>query len=175
MMAERILVTYATRAGSTREVAEFIGKTMQQAGIEVDVKPVKEVHDLSLYQGIILGSPIRIGRLMPEALEFARKHQREFMQMPVAYFVVCMTMAEDTPENRATVEAYLAPLCQIHEPISKGLFAGAVHRERLEPFWRFLLKFVNDGPLTISEARDWDAIRAWTEQIAPALEEQNHA
>jgi menaquinone-dependent protoporphyrinogen IX oxidase len=43
MMDDRILVTYATRSGSTRNVAEAIGKTLEKSGARVDVLPVQEV------------------------------------------------------------------------------------------------------------------------------------
>src|SRR5688572_9137285 len=47
-MNNKILVTYASRAGSTAEVAEAIGKTLTEGGAQVDVIPMQDVNDLSL-------------------------------------------------------------------------------------------------------------------------------
>lgn len=58
-MNNKILVTYASRAGSTAEVAEAIGKTLAETGVQVDVIPMQAVKDLSPYQAIVAGSAIR--------------------------------------------------------------------------------------------------------------------
>src|SRR4030066_566370 len=56
-----ILVPYATRAGSTAEVADAIGKNLAQNGAVVDVSAVKKVQSLNGYQAVVLGSAIRRG------------------------------------------------------------------------------------------------------------------
>ncbi len=42
-MTNRILVTYASRTGSTAEVAQAIAKTLAEDGAQVDVLPMQEV------------------------------------------------------------------------------------------------------------------------------------
>ena len=63
-MENRILVAYATRAGSTIKVAETIGEALTDAGATVDVQNVKNVSDLSLYSAVVLGSAVRAGKWM---------------------------------------------------------------------------------------------------------------
>jgi menaquinone-dependent protoporphyrinogen oxidase len=46
-MSNKILVTYASRAGSTAEIAEAIGRTLSEGGAQVDVLPMNDVKDLS--------------------------------------------------------------------------------------------------------------------------------
>jgi menaquinone-dependent protoporphyrinogen IX oxidase len=94
--------------------------------------------------------------------------------MSVAYFVVCLTMAEDTPENRQETLSYLKPLRKAApevEPVDIGLFAGAV-LDDTEEFDRlfFLAKaIVQAVGQDAQDARDWEAIRAWAEGLRPAL------
>ncbi len=57
-MPNTILVTYASRAGSTAGVAETIGRTLAECGAMVDVRPVKQVSDLSAYRAVVAGSAI---------------------------------------------------------------------------------------------------------------------
>ena len=62
-MPARILVAYASRAGSTAEAAEAIGQVLRDRGVEVDVQSVKAVH------GVWVGKPL------PEAVRFAAAHR----------------------------------------------------------------------------------------------------
>jgi menaquinone-dependent protoporphyrinogen oxidase len=57
-MRPRILVAYASRAGSTAEVAEVIGRVLREGGPEVDVCPVGAVHSLAGYDALVFGSAI---------------------------------------------------------------------------------------------------------------------
>ena len=166
-MGKRVLVAYVSKAGSTAEVAETIGATLRAAGLSADVRRAQDVQDLSAYDAVVLGSGARIGRLFGGAAHFAKKHQAALAQKKVAYFVVCMTMKQDTPQNRETVKGYLAPLRQVCEPFSQGLFAGRMSLETLGPVWRFFMR--QSKPEDLGDFRNWDAIRAWAQEIAPAL------
>src|SRR5690349_16479148 len=92
-MSNKILITYASRAGSTAGVAEAIGKTFAEQGIEVDVCPMQEVQDLSPYRAVVVGSAIRGCKWLPEAMQFVQSHQTELAQKPFAVFQVCITLA----------------------------------------------------------------------------------
>ena len=69
-MNRNILVTYASKYGATKEIAEKIGEVLRQAGLQADVFPVDGIRDLTPYQAIILGSAIYIGKWQKEAVEF---------------------------------------------------------------------------------------------------------
>jgi menaquinone-dependent protoporphyrinogen oxidase len=168
-MDKRILVAYASRADSTREVAEFIGDILRDQNLEVDVLHVTQVLDLSVYRAIVLGSAIRNEQLMPEVLSFARKFWRALEQLPTAYFVMCMTMSEDTTRNRSEATKWLVPLRDIHEPVAIGLFAGRMDHSRLNQPWRFLVNFTKESIRTEGDHRDWNAIRLWTAALIPKL------
>jgi len=102
-------------------------------------------------------------------LAFLKAHQEALSKVPVAYFVVCLTMQDDTEENRRTVTAYLdavrkqAPQVQ---PVDVGLFAGALNYKKLSLPFRLILKAMK---ATEGDFRDWEAIRAWATGLRPAL------
>jgi menaquinone-dependent protoporphyrinogen oxidase len=166
-MSERILVAYASRAGSTAEVAEVVGQILREGGAEVDVYPVGDVHSLAGYDALVLGSAIWVGKPLPEALQFATAQQQALAGLSVAYFILCDTLREDTPANRATAHGYVTPLEQIKQPVSLGLFAGKKDFSTVHPLLRWLLKHVVKLPE--GDWRDWERIRAWAAALALQL------
>ena len=74
-MYQKYLVTYATKLGSTNEIARVIGETISQKGIMVDVTPIQNVTTISNYAKIIIGSAVRMGSWLPEAMNFVKKQQ----------------------------------------------------------------------------------------------------
>jgi len=93
VMSQEILVTFASRAGSTEEVAEAIGKFLAANGSRVDLLPVQEVDSLEPYSAIVAGSAIQNRQWLPEAHDFVENHQIELSEKPFAMFTLCMTLA----------------------------------------------------------------------------------
>jgi menaquinone-dependent protoporphyrinogen oxidase len=61
-MESSVLVAYATRSGSTKEVAEVVAATLREHGLEVDVQPMKSVRSLAGYRTVVLGAPFQMFR-----------------------------------------------------------------------------------------------------------------
>jgi menaquinone-dependent protoporphyrinogen oxidase len=170
MASRHILVAYATRCGSSRDIAEAIGEELRLSGATVDVVNVKEKPSLQGYDALVLGGGVRVGKLFGEASRFAKRNAAALATMPIAYFAVCGAMKEPTPENLATAQGYLAPLLAVREPVSAGLFAGAIMLETMGPVMRFMFsKAQSKDPSALGDYRDWDAIRAWARELAPKL------
>jgi menaquinone-dependent protoporphyrinogen oxidase len=163
----RMLVAYASKAGSTAEVAKVIGEIGSMQGMAVDVLKIQHIQDINSYQAVILGSAIRMGQVLPEVVEFIKTHQAELSQKPVAYFVNCLTMKEDTPENRRTVMEYLQPLRTLLEPLSLGLFSGKIDYSKLS--WMDRLIMANFVKAPEGDYRQWDLIRTWAAQALPSI------
>ena len=166
---DRVLIAYASRCGSTGGVAEAMGQTLRGTGVSVDVRSMGNVIDLNPYRSVIVGSAIRMGRWLPEAIDFVKKHRDRLGRVPTAYFVVCVTMKDDTQENRGKVLAYLDPVrkeAPQMQPTNTGLFAGAVDFNKLSFMYRSMLKAKGTPE---GDFRNWAAIRTWTVDVAPAL------
>lgn len=171
-MTNSILVTYASRAGSTAEVAEAIGKTLEETGARVDVLPMHKVKDLSTYGAVVAGSAIRKSKWLPEAADFIQTHRTELSKKRFAMFTVCITLAmSNGGQYRSAVSNWVAPIrAQVH-PLSEGLFAGMLDFSKLPFNWDTLMLrlTVAFGIFPRGDHRDWDAIRAWAGSLKPAL------
>jgi menaquinone-dependent protoporphyrinogen oxidase len=160
-MTQRTLIAYASKYGSTEEVAKYIAGILRDKGMEIDVKSVRKIKDISEYENIIIGSATRMDKLLKDALKFAENHTKELAIKKTAYFVVGATMKKDTAENREKVKGFLKPLGDIKEPISLGLFAGKIDYDKIGPVWRAIASKDETGLMEEGDFRDWEAIRAW--------------
>ena len=164
-MNGKILVAYASEYGSTASVADAIGKELCNKGASVDVRLAKKVTNLSIYRAVIVGSPVYKGKWMPDAVKFLKENSGMLSKIPVAYFIVCMTMQNPTEDNRQKALAYLDPVLhsvpQI-KPVKIGLFAGALHYDRLSWLMRKILK---SKGLPEGDFRNWDIIRTWAAHL----------
>ena len=171
-MSKKILVTYASRLGSTAGVAGAIGKTLIDCGEQVDIIPMADVKNLDPYEAVVVGSAIRGGAWLPEALQFVQANQKALSKKPFAAFLVCMTLAMPGGEKyRQHVSTWLEPVRALAKPVSEGLFAGELDIRRVESFFD-RLKFrlsVLFGVWTEGDHRDWNAISAWARNIHPYM------
>ena len=171
-MSDRILVTYASRTGSTAGVAEAIGRTLADSGLAVDVRAMKELTDVSPYRAIVAGSAIQAGKWLPEAMHFLQLHQSVLIQKPFAAFLVCMTPGmPNAAQYQGFVADFLKPVRSMVKPVSEGLFAGTLDISKV-PSFTDRLKFRLSVIFRVwseGDHRDWEDVREWTNSIRPLL------
>jgi menaquinone-dependent protoporphyrinogen oxidase len=165
-MTDTILVAYATRYGSTAEVAEAVGDELRKAGVEVDVQPIDDILDLSPYRAVIIGSPIYMGKWLPEAQVFVERHQQHLRGIPVAYFAVGLTVMGGTPDAVRKAEASMGQVRMLVNPVDIGIFPGRLESSRLSVADRAIIKLIR--PKT-GDFRDLKAVRAWAEALRPRI------
>lgn len=166
-MTKHILVTYATRAGSTAEIAETIGQTIASRGFVVDVKPLIDKPSPENYDAVVIGSAVRMGQWLPEAVEYLKSHQSMLKQRPVAIFTVHILNLADDQTSKDYRESYITQLKPLVAPVDTAFFGGKLDRTRLKFADRLITKLVK---AVDSDNRDWVKIRGWGEGIAKKLE-----
>jgi menaquinone-dependent protoporphyrinogen oxidase len=160
-MEKRVLVTYASKYGSTGGVADAIGKELCSREVAADVLLIKNVRNISSYQAVVIGSAIYMGKWMSEAVDFIKENRDVLRQVPVAYFLVCMNLAQPTEKKRAEVLSYTDPILKAVpeiKPVGIGTFAGALDYNKLSWIYTKILKSKETPE---GDFRDWGAIRAW--------------
>ena len=167
-MTEKILVTYASRTGSTGEVADAIGKELNESGFSVDVRQAKHVTDLSEYNAVVLGSAIYMGSWMPDATKFVEKYRDALSQMPLATFTVSMRMINQPEEHKALIATHFTESEQQPrlQPVSNSIFAGRIDYGKLPFSYRTIAKMMKAEE---RDLRNWDAIRAWAGELTGLL------
>jgi len=163
---KRVLLAYASKCGSTGEIAQAIGKRLGEAGVAVDVIPVKTVKSLDGYDAVVLGSAIRVGQWLPEATAFLKSRQAELSRLPVAIFTVHLQATDESEESRQKREAYTAPLQPLVSPKARAFFAGKMDFSKLSLLERMATKMVKAPE---EDRRDWNAIDAWAAKLPEAL------
>lgn len=165
-MSNRILVAYASKSGTTVDVAQAIGKSLSDKGATVDVKPAKTVTSLEEYHAVVIGSGIRMGQWLPDAIEFVKTHQAKLSQLPLAYFTVHLLHLDDSEESRSIRATYTEPVRKILTPSTEVFFAGRLVYSKLSLVELMLSKAMKAQE---QDLRDWEKIHAWAEGLAPTL------
>jgi menaquinone-dependent protoporphyrinogen oxidase len=158
----QILVAYASRNGSTAEIAQAIGKELQAAGHTADVTEMGTVASLVGYDAVVIGGPMYMGKIVSNVGKFVRHHRLGLAKLPVAGFIVCLAPVTKDPAWMANAEkalhASLAPL----QPVAETVFAGRLDPVKLSWFEKWITKKAKSP---VGDFRDWEAIAVWAREL----------
>ncbi len=170
-MASTILIAYATRYGSTQEVAQAVGARFREQGLTVEVHRAREVRSLDGFDAVVVGAPLYLGSLLREARKFLKRHQTALSQMPVAIFALGPVHGgKELEDARTQLAANLAKRPWL-KPVTTEVFVGKYDLAKLR-FPDSLLAVLPASPLhgvPAHDGRDWPAIRAWADTLPAAL------
>jgi menaquinone-dependent protoporphyrinogen oxidase len=195
----KVLVTYASMAGSTAEVAQAVADELSKCGWQADVLPLEQVQNLQAYDAVVVGGPMIMG-WHRAATRFLKRNRGAFQRMPLAVFVTAMSLTQDgetSPggvsvyvdgnlpkapqkagqlsfkERYARLTNYLRPILQATrpaKPVSIGVFGGRLEYGRLK-WWAVLFAMlIIQAPA--GERRNWPAIREWAAGLPAAFQPQ---
>ena len=157
----RILVAYATKKGSTEEIAQAIAKELQAAGHTADTVEIAKGASPAGYDAVVIGGPMYMGKIDGMG-KFVKRHSPELARVPVAGFVVCLAAAAKDPEGMAWAEKALHAALDPLRPVAETVFAGRLDPEKLSWFQRWMVKKAKSP---VGDFRDWAAIAAWAREL----------
>jgi menaquinone-dependent protoporphyrinogen oxidase len=159
----KILVAYASKHGSTAEIAQAIAERLREGGHDADCVEAGAVKRLDGYGAVVLGSAVYMKRWRSEAKHFLNRHRDELSELPFWVFSSgYVGDGERSPEWEEpagivrTVEELGAREHVVfggRVPEGGGLMARAMAKST---------------PPESADRRDWDEIGAWAAGIAQA-------
>lgn len=168
IVRERALVAFATKHGSTAGIAEAIGEALRSHGLEVDVRPAREVRTIDAYGPVILGSAVYMFRWQGDAVDFLKRFRRELPAHPMWLFssgpiggdakaeVKLQEVLAEQPEISGNARGLAAKIgVRGHRT-----FGGRAGDEMNGVFERWVPK---------GDWRDFDEVRSWAASIAQSV------
>lgn len=171
-MNQRILVTYASKYGSTQEVAEAVAATLGEGGLSVDVRPAQKVHTLKGYGAVVLGAAIYYGVLHKDAVNFLTRNEAALAQCPVAVFALGPNSTDEN-ERKGSWAQFDKELAKFPwlKPVVTELFGGRFPAKLHFP--DSMVAALPASPMhgkPASDVRDWTAIHAWSSSLTQKLQ-----
>ena len=172
--AKKILVTYDTEHGNTALVAKQLFDGLCAADYSVDLIFVEffDPAEIPNYDGIVIGSPIYIGKWLPGINKLLKRHHADIAQVPTALFITCTTVRDLTTDNESNFEYqealtyFMNPVLEKYPdivPVSTKVLAGGFLFSELYPFQLFLMKFAKYPE---GDFRKPALIDAWAQELA---------
>jgi menaquinone-dependent protoporphyrinogen oxidase len=163
----RVLISAASRHGSTSEIARVIGGALADKGIEEDIVPPEAVDSVADYDAVVLGSAVYNGHWLITASDLAARFRDELAVRSVWLFSTgpvgdpagrLGSMGQEPPE--------VASISRDTGPQDHHVFAGRLDPHLLSPAQRATLLVSRD---VRGDFRDWAEIRQWADGITADL------
>lgn len=181
----KVLVLYGTRYGTTREISDEIEKVLRENGLETESHNLKEISPkkippLDQYNGIIIGTGIRMGMWTKVVKSFIQKRKKELEKMQTTFgFYVCCGTAKDSIDT--AIEKYITTKLEKFEVKSAifDAFGGAYDLREGSTLTGMMRKIIigimekeegiENPEGELYDYRNWDQIRDFAKQFVEVI------
>jgi len=159
-----VLVTVASKHGSTGEIGELIAGVLRDASLVVESRSPETVRDVAPFDAVVLGSAIYAGRWLQPARAFVDRHADALARRPTWIFSSGPIGDPPLPAAESMEAAEIAARLGARD---LRTFAGRLDRAQLGFMERTVTRALKAPE---GDFRDLDAIRSWADEIAIALQ-----
>jgi menaquinone-dependent protoporphyrinogen oxidase len=177
----KVLVAFATKAGSTKGIAEFIGEKLRGRGMQVDVLEAASIRDAGGYDAYVVGSAVYMFHWMKEAKQFLSNNKKSLAGKPVWLFSSGpVGKSRTNPKGQDLLDVAVSGPKELDElvglvsPRDHRIFFGVLDASKLTGATGFMYRMVRRSEaaresMPEGDFRDWKEIEAWVDDIAKAL------
>ena len=157
----KVLVAYASRHGSTSEIAERIAGRLRDAGHEVNVASADEIDEVDDHEAVVLGSAVYVGKWLESARSFVEAHAAVLCTRRVWLFSSGPLGEPPRPDAEHCVD--VSEIVETTRALEHRVFAGRLDRSTLGVGERAVARLVKAAE---GDFREFDAIDEWADEIA---------
>ena len=165
----KVLVTAASRHGTTTEIAEAIADVLRTARLEVDVIPPDDVQTIADYDAVVLGSGVYAGHWLKPAKAFVARHELALQGRTVFLF---SSGPIGDPPRPLEDPVEVAAIDETTMAIDHRVFAGRLVESELGAGERLVIKMIR---VPFGDFRSWDDITDWATAIASFVKSEEDA
>jgi menaquinone-dependent protoporphyrinogen oxidase len=165
-LAAKILIAYASRTGSTAEIAQAIGRELEAVGHTVVVSGMKGIDSIEGYRAVVIGSPVYMAAIEKDVALFVSRHRDALARIPVAAFAVGIAPVDHRVGPVEGVLEKLRAALDPVKPVAVTMFAGRLELARMSFVQRTMTGLMK---VLTGDFRDWEAIRTWARGLPAAL------
>jgi menaquinone-dependent protoporphyrinogen oxidase len=170
----RVLVGYATAAGSTAGIAERIAGRLQEAGCEVVCRPVGPELDPTAFDALVVGSAVHNMAWLEPAVDFLSR-----IPLPQQRSTWCFSVGGVSRQGALSRRMTAGEVRRVERDFPAGFrprehryFGGIVEMAGLPAWGRLFWQLIGGRP---GDHRDWPAIDRWASQIGAEVTGARHA
>ncbi len=158
----RALVTYGSKMGGTRGLAEWLADELNADGVATDVLPADEARDLDDYDAVVVGGSLYAFRWHKDARRFVKRNAKALQGKAVWFF-------SSGPLDDSAADHEIAPIrgvsALMHRVDARGhhTFGGRLPADA---------KGFPAASMARDHAGDWrdrGQVEAWADEIAHEL------
>jgi menaquinone-dependent protoporphyrinogen IX oxidase len=157
----KILVTYVSKTGSTKEVAERIKKILSN-NHQVDIRPMSENISLEHYDGIIIGGPVNGMNWHVDAKAYVKTHEKLLKNKKVALYTLGIMAKQGRKFFMKKVNHVLDVSEKNINAMSTAVFGG-VAEGGYSTFMSFMFGISKTSD---ADQRDWHKIENWAKELS---------
>jgi menaquinone-dependent protoporphyrinogen oxidase len=162
----KILVTVASRHGSTAMIGDCIREELEGLGHRTHVVPAELVDDVSSYDAVVLGSAVYAGRWLGAARKVAARFEADLRRRPVWLF---SSGPVGDPAKPSQPPAEALELTQRLNARDHQVFEGRLDRGQLGIGERLVVRAFRAPS---GDYRPWPAVAAWARMIGDSLDRE---
>ena len=153
----KTVIIYASSYGTAEECARRVREALGEEAELVDLNKQK-VTDLDRWDRVVLGGSVHAGHVQGKLKRLMKRRAAQLQEKSLGLFLCSMENSQEQFDK-------IFPEELRSHAAAAGLFGGRIAPEKLNPFFRFVMKKVK-GNLDPEDTLDDEAISAFVSRLA---------